>query len=248
MKTITIFIAIVLAASSLFAQDIKSNLEEIKVTPPQFTGIVQTVEIAGEDDFVSFEKYLIKNLKYPQDVISHGAEGTELVRFEVNADGKLSSFEVLNSVAPEIDSAIHAILLTTCGMWKAGEANGDPVSMPKEIAIEFKWKQFESLNNTRDFDELAKHYMTKGTEQLMHKNNAKKALKFFDHGINYRPNEDCLLMGRCLCKYELGDEEGAMEDWARIQSSGVSDEALTLLDDYSNLKGSPELDIQLGLK
>ncbi len=90
-------------------------------------------------------------------------------------------------------------------MWKAGEANGDPVSMHKEVAIEFKWKQYESLNNTRDFDALAKLYMTKGTEQLMHKNNAKKALKYFNHGINYRPNEDCLLMGRCLCKYELGD-------------------------------------------
>lgn len=248
MKTITIFIAIVLAASSLFAQEMKSNIEEIKVTPPRFTGIVQNPQILGEDDFVSFEKYLINNLQYPQEVISTGAEGTELVRFEVSADGKLSSFEVLNSVAPEIDDAIHAILLTTCGMWKAGEANGDPVSMPKEIAIEFKWKQYESLNNTRDFDALAKLYMTKGTEQLMHKNNAKKALKYFNHGINYRPNEDCLLMGRCLCRYELGDEEGAMADWARIQSSGVSDEAVTLLDNYSNLKGSSDLELQLGLK
>lgn len=248
MKTITIIIAIVLAASSLFAQEVKSNLEEIRVTPPRFTGIVQNPEILGQDEIVSFEKYLINNLQYPQEVISNGTEGTELVRFEVSANGKLSSFEVLNSVAPEIDSAIHAILLTTCGMWKAGETNGDPVSMPKEIAIEFKWKQFESMNNTRDFDELAKHYMTKGTEQLVHKNNAKKALKLFDHGINYRPNEDCLLMGRCLCKYELGDEEGAMADWARIQSSGVSNDAIVLLDDYSNMKGSLDLEIQLGLK
>ena len=248
MKTITIFIAIVLAASSLFAQDIKSNLEEIKVTPPQFTGIVQTVEILGEDNYVSFEKYLINNLKYPQDVISKGAEGTELVHFIVNADGTLSSFEVLNSVAPEIDAAIYNIVQTTCGMWKPGEVNGEPALMDKEIAIEFKWKQFESLNSEKYFDALAKHYMTKGTEELMNKDNAKKALKFFNHGINYRPNEDCLLLGRALCKYELGDKEGAMGDWARMQHSGISDEALTLLEDYSNQKGTTELETLLGLK
>ncbi|WP_321997154.1 TonB family protein [Draconibacterium orientale] len=248
MKTITIFIAIVLAASSLFAQDVKSNLEEIKVTPPRFTGIVQTVEISEEDDFVSFEKYLINNLKYPQEVISNGAEGTELVRFEVTANGKLSSFEVLNSVAPEIDEAIHDILLTTCGMWKAGETNGEPRSMTKEVAIEFKWKQFESLNQTKDFDELAKHYMTKGTEQLLLKNNPQKALKFFNHGINYRPNEDCLLMGRGLCKYEMGDKKGAMADWARMQSSGTSDEAVAILNDYKNLKGYAYLETLLQSK
>lgn len=248
MKTITILFAIVLAASSLFAQDLKSNLEEIKVTPPQFTGIVQTVEISEENDFVSFEKYLINKLKYPQDVITNGAEGTELVRFEVNADGKLSSFEVLNSVSPEIDAAIYNILQTTCGMWKPGETNGEPVSMEKEIAIEFKWKQFESLHSTKDFDALAKLYMTKGTEQLMQKNNAKKALKFFNHGINYRPNEDCLLMGRGLCKYELGDKKGAMADWARMQSSGISDGAVAIIHDFSNLKGYAYLETLLQSK
>lgn len=248
MKTITILIAIVLATSSLFAQEVQTELEEIKVTPPRFTGIVQYPQISSEDDFASFEKYLINNLQYPQEVISIGAEGTELVRFEVSADGKLSSFEVLNSVASEIDEAIYDILLTTCGMWKAGEANGEPVSMEKEIAIEFKWKEFESLNSEKDFDALAKHYMTKGTEELMNKNNAKKALKFFNHGINYRPNEDCLLLGRALCKYELGDKEGAMGDWARMQHSGISDEALTLLEDYNNQKGTTELKTLLGLK
>ncbi|MBN2634638.1 MAG: TonB family protein [Prolixibacteraceae bacterium] len=248
MKTITIFIAIVLAASSLFAQEVQTQLEEIKVTPPRFTGIVQYPQISGEDDFVSFEKYLINNLKYPEEVISNGAEGTELVRFEVTANGKLSSFEVLNSVAPEIDEAIHDILLTTCGMWKAGETNGEPRSMTKEVAIEFKWKQFESLNQTKDFDELAKHYMTKGTEQLLLKNNPQKALKFFNHGINYRPNEDCLLMGRGLCKYEMGDKKGAMADWARMQSSGTSDEAVAILNDYNNLKGYAYLETLLQSK
>ena len=133
-------------------------------------------------------------------------------------------------------------------MWKAGEANGEPVSMPTEIAIEFKWKQFESMNNARDFDELAKHYMTKGTEQLIHKNNAKKALKFFNHGINFRPNEDCLLMGRGLCKYELGDKEGAIADWARMQSSGTSDEAVAILEDFNNLKGYAYLETLLQSK
>ncbi|MEN8118316.1 MAG: hypothetical protein ABFS16_15120, partial [Bacteroidota bacterium] len=51
----------------------------------------------------------------------------------------------------------------------------------------------------------------------------KKALKHFNHGIRYCPNDKALLYIRGLCRYELGDENGARKDWNRIVDLGGID-------------------------
>lgn len=241
MKTISILLIAMMLTAITFAQDEKKNLDEIKVTPPQFTGIMNAAEMYHPVKFASFEDYLSKNLIYPEHILRSGAEGTEVVHFKVSADGKLADFKVINSVSPEIDAAIYEMLKTTCGMWKPGETNGEPTSMEKEIAIEFKWKEFEEFNKTKDFDALARFYMKKGAEQFLVKNNPQKAMKHFNHGIKYRPNEDCLLMARGMCKYELGDKEGAQNDWNRMRTAGVDKEAIKLATNYENMKGYSDL-------
>lgn len=237
MKAISILLITMMFSVILVGQNKDKELKEIQVTPPKFTGIKNTIQVYQQENFSSFESYLQKHLKYPDKILRNGAEGTEVVQFEVSADGKLSRFSVINSVSPEIDAAIYNMLQTTCGMWKPGESNGKPVSMKKEISIEFKWKEFKELNKTKNFDALARFYMTKGTKQLLLKKNPQKALRFFNHGIKYRPNEDCLLMARGICKYELGDKTGAHNDWERMQISGITDEALSDLGKYKHLKG-----------
>lgn len=241
MKTISIFLFAMIVSVFTFGQDKKKNLEEITVTPPQFTGINEAAKIHQQENFTSFEDYLRKNLKYPESIMKNGANGTEVVHFEVSADGKLADFKVINSVSPEIDAAIYEMLKTTCGMWKPGESNGEPVSMEKEISIAFKWKEFEELNKTKDFEALAKLYFEKGNKQLFEKNNINKALKYFSNGIKYKPNEDCLLLARGMCKYELGDTEGAQQDWNRMRMAGVDKNAENLANDLRNMKGYSEL-------
>jgi TonB family protein len=245
MKTITILFAALLFTSTVFAQEEKKALEEIKVTPPRFTGIDKTAQIYQQDAFISFEEYLRENMKYPEEVLRNGAEGTEVVRFKVSANGKLTDFQVINSVSPEIDEAIYDMLKTTCGMWKPGENNGIPVSMEKKISIAFKWKEFESLNKTKNFDALALHYLEKGHKQLFGKDNPEKALRRYAHGLKYRPNEDCLLMASGICKYELGDTEGAKEDWKRMRFAGIDSSAEILVGKFMNMKGYSEVAEQI---
>lgn len=48
----------------------------------------------------------------------------------------------------------------------------------------------------------------------------KKALKFYNEGVNYMPCESTLLAARGICKYEMGDEEGAEQDQLRLQKLG----------------------------
>lgn len=235
MKTLTTIFLMMLMSTIAFGQS--KEVEPIKVTPPQFTGIPNAAQVFQQDQFISFNEYLRKNLKYPEEVLRNGAEGTEVVHFEVSADGKLTDFKVINSVSPEIDEAIYDLLKTTCGMWKPGESNGKPVPMKKEIAVEFKWKASDRLNDSKDFEALASHYLKKGHKQLFEKNNPQKALRYYTHGMKYKPTEDCLLLASGMCKYELGDISGAKEDWNRMRISGIDTNAQNLVSDFKNMKG-----------
>jgi tetratricopeptide (TPR) repeat protein len=66
-----------------------------------------------------------------------------------------------------------------------------------------------------DFIELASKQMQKGNQALFIKGQPEKALKHFNQGINFLPNNETLLAVRGLCKYKLGDETGANRDWDR---------------------------------
>ena len=56
------------------------------------------------------------------------------------------------------------------------------------------------------------------------KKNPKKALKYFNKAIRLLPKEESILAARSLCRYELGDEKGAIEDYNRIIASKNSND------------------------
>jgi len=43
------------------------------------------------------------------------------------------------------------------------------------------------------------------------------SIKHFNAGIRYLPKDESLLMLRGICRYELGDENGALNDWERMR-------------------------------
>lgn len=140
-----------------------------------------------------------------------------MIEFEVTSGGKLTGFKVINSVSPEIDEHVIALLKNTSGMWVPGKINGFPVSMKKEISVAFKWNEFAAFA-AKDFTELARHYFEKGSKELFVKNQPEKALKHFNIGMRYLPCNESLLMLRGMCRFELGDEAGARQDWGRMKA------------------------------
>ncbi|MDP2844208.1 MAG: tetratricopeptide repeat protein, partial [Acetobacterium sp.] len=54
-------------------------------------------------------------------------------------------------------------------------------------------------------------------KKLFIEKNPKKALKYYDMGIALLPNEYSLLLARGMCRFELGNEEGARSDWNRCR-------------------------------
>lgn len=237
MKTLTILLLALLVSALSFAQKEKGiNLDEIKVTPPQFTGFNNTVSMVNQNGELPLNNYLKQNLQYPEEALKTRCQGTEVIRFEVTVDGNLTNFQVVNSISPQIDKELITLLEGTNGMWAAGQNNGTPATMEKEVSVVYKWAACEGLAKCADFVKLAKVCLKKGNKQLLVKKHPEKALKFYSHGLKYRPNEDCLLMARGICKYELGDKEGANEDWKRMSLEGINSGAIRsaqLFDDTS---------------
>ena len=215
MKTISFFATMMLMAAFAFGQ--KQNIDEVKVTPPKFTGVSNPILLMKEGNFESIDDYLTRNIQYPEKDAKSFRQGTEVVKFTVSPIGELTDFTIINCVSPQINEEVIRVLQTTNGMWFPGYNNNEPVAMEKEVSIVFK---IEGNRFTPDFKTQATKYFSKGGEVFLAEHNPKKALKFYDKGIMLLPNDEGLLLMRGFARYETGDKDGANRDWQRIVTLG----------------------------
>lgn len=222
MKTSLFVVAGMLIAAIATGQN--RELKTIDVTPPSFKNEVTK----------SIDDYLREHVEYPAEARNWKLQGTEVIQFTVTPEGKLTDFEVLNSVSSEIDKEVIRTLETSSGKWVAGTINGEKVSMETEVSLAFM------LNPNDNFTEMAKWNLRKGNELLFIKEQPKKALRFFDYAINLLPDNETIHAVRGLCKYRLGDENGANRDWDRANllaaRKGISNDFKNMALNSSDLK------------
>jgi hypothetical protein len=239
MKKISIFTTFMLLAILAFGQ--QKNIPEIKVTPPQFAGIENAFQVQSNSPNALIDDYLAKNVNFPQGAESYRLEGTEVVQFTVTTEGNVTDFEIINSVCREIDNEVIWALLQTNGMWLPGYNNGKPVDMTKEVSVTFCLDKVSSKSVHQIFSEKATRYFSSGNKTLFEKHNPKKAIKFYSSGLNYLPYEHSLLLMRGMCRYELGDKEGATKDWTRMTSLGDDIDMSEYMVQIEGMKGYEEL-------
>lgn len=230
MKSILVVFSCLAIFAVSFGQD-KPPIFEAK----KYAMITQTTNCESLND------YLSKCLSYPEECLKSKDEGTEVVKFEVTPDGELKNFEVINSISPEIDEHLVQMLKKTSGMWSPAMKNGVPVSMEKEISVVFQYGELGKIASSEKFKNKAKACLSKGTKLLLVKNKPEKALRIFDRGIRYCPYEDCLRLARGLCRYEMGDIDGAQNDWKRMTIAGIAPNTKELAEQLSGLEGYREL-------
>ena len=188
-----------------------------------------------EGKFPSIENYLAENANYPEVDKHQFNQGTVVVRFIVTPMGEVSDIEIINSVSEEIDNEVIHTLISTNGMWKPGNNNGDPVAMEKEVSVVFRLE-----DSKYSFNDLGKKYFSQGAEILFMKQSPKKALRYFDKGITLLPNETGLLALRGLSRFELGDKDGALRDWTRIKNLG-GQQGIGYIENFIEMKGYTEM-------
>jgi hypothetical protein len=243
-KIVNFLICLIFSATAIGqneTQNLEVDLEEFEISPPKFTGIENGAAFLEAENSV-LKDYLLKHVICPKLIDEYWQEGTEIIQFTVTPSGNVSDFKVINSVCPAIDKEMFRLLKTTNGMWKPGFMNGEPTAMEKEVSILFicEGPKYNCMEAEKHFKNEAAHYFTKGNSNLLVKNNPKKALKFYNNGVRYRPNSKALLMLRGICNYELGDTESAKRDWYRIAMLGGCDPD-TFKDDLMDMKGYSEM-------
>jgi TonB family protein len=147
---------VVVAAQDTTA--VKINTAKVETQKPpiktsmKFTApvIKKQEEVVGDEPYEVVEKmpqypggekalmeYIGKNLHYPVEAQEKGIQGTVIVRFVVNAVGKVMNTEILRGVDPSLDKA-GLTIVNSLQDWIPGEQNAKKVSVYYTLPIKFK--------------------------------------------------------------------------------------------------------------
>jgi len=83
--------------------------------------------------------YLSGNIKYPESAAARGIQGKVIIRFSVNADGRVSRESVLKGVDPLLDEEALRVV-RTLPRFEPGRQGGKPVSVWYMVPINFALK------------------------------------------------------------------------------------------------------------
>ncbi len=86
---------------------------------------------------LTFEKFLVNNIIYPESAIEKKITCQVVVTFVVNKDGTVSDIETSNCTNESIVNEAVRIVNLSSGYWIAGEVNGLPVRTKLRIPITF---------------------------------------------------------------------------------------------------------------
>jgi TonB family protein len=161
-------------------------------------------------EITSIEDYLKQYVNYPEAARRNEEAGTSIVEFTVTEKGELLDFQVINPVSDEIDREMIRALNQTNGLWEPGRLNGAAVPMKKEVSLLFV------PDERFDLEEAADKHLKEGSEALFAKDDPRQALFHLNEAVKLLPYNRDILSVRSLCKYEMGDKEGAREDWERV--------------------------------
>lgn len=181
--------------------------------------------------------YLVANIQYPQNSLLWNEEGVEVVKFVVTTEGQVSDISFINSISNDIDMEVRRVLATTNGIWRPYLEDGKPVARQKEVSIVFST---DGANTSERFLRLAKNEFAAANRKFFIRKNNKSALYFYDRAVSYMPHDKSILLTRGMCKYQLGDKEGACRDWNRVRTLGGM-EVDSYLNNFCELPGYDEM-------
>ena len=212
MKKTLLLIICLTGALVAFGQEQKSHrLPEAVISPPEL------IKMHGQSSYLN--DYLKANINYNENNFLWNEEGVEVVQFVVTANGEIADLTVINSVSPGIDAEVMRVLNSTSGFWKPVMEEGKAVPCKKEVSIAFTSIE-DGTDPSVKFLQKATEQFRAGNKWFFEKNKSKRALNFYDKAVCYLPHDKSILLTRGICKYQLGDKEGARKDWSRIRDLG----------------------------
>ena len=76
-------------------------------------------------------------MKYPQSAIINGVQGTVMVQFVIEKDGKVTDVKVVKGVDDELDAEALKVI-NASPKWKPGKLSGKKVRASITVPVEFR--------------------------------------------------------------------------------------------------------------
>ena len=88
---------------------------------------------------IAMLKYIMENIKYPEQAMKEGIQGRVAVRFIVEKDGSISDVKPILSVHPLLNKEAVRVV-ESMPKWTPGKHNGKPVRVRFNLPVMFKLK------------------------------------------------------------------------------------------------------------
>ena len=86
---------------------------------------------------IAMMKYIMENMKYPEQAMKEGIQGRVTVRFIVEKDGSISDVKPVLSVHPLLNKEAVRVV-ESMPKWTPGKHNGKPVRVRFNLPVMFK--------------------------------------------------------------------------------------------------------------
>jgi TonB family protein len=106
--------------------DPKNPVYRVVDVMPQFPG--------GDGELL---KFLSRNINYPEDAKKEKKEGRAVVAFTIEANGKMSNYELLQGVSPSLDEEAMRVR-KLIPVWEPGKEKGKPVRVRYTVPVTFR--------------------------------------------------------------------------------------------------------------
>ena len=116
----------------------ETSLKQAEMTADEVYFTVEEMpEFEGGD--LALKKFIVENVKYPEQAKINGIQGRVFIQFVVNQKGEIEQVKVVRGVDAALDAeAIRVISLLP--KWKPGKQSGKPVRVSFTVPINFELK------------------------------------------------------------------------------------------------------------
>jgi TonB family protein len=104
----------------------------------QYFDCDQRPQFFGSSDLRHFlREWVYQYLKYPSAALQNGVQGTVMVEFIIEKDGKISNVRVAKGVSEELDAEALKVVQAS-PKWKPGKVSGNKVRSSVTVPVEFR--------------------------------------------------------------------------------------------------------------
>lgn len=118
---------------------VPENDQIIEVEERPFISVDIPAQFEG-GDINNFNKWVAKNIKYPQLAVENGITGRVYVQFVVNSKGKVEKVTILRGTDPLLDQEAIRVIESS-PLWSAPQQGGRPVKQLFSLPVIFKLEQ-----------------------------------------------------------------------------------------------------------